>query len=48
MISVGSPRLFGELSLPVSPPLRQAAEAAEEAGRTAVLVGWDGQARAAL
>ena len=48
VISVGSPRLFGELSLPVSPPLRQAAEAAEEAGRTAVLVGWDGQARAAL
>ena len=48
VISVGSPRLFGELSLPVSPPLRQAAEAAEEAGRTAVLAGWDGEARAAL
>ena len=32
VISVGSPRLFGELSLPVSPPLRQAAEAAEEPG----------------
>jgi Cu+-exporting ATPase len=48
VISVGSLRLFGELSLPVPPALRQAAEAAEEAGRTAVLVGWDGQARAAL
>jgi P-type Cu+ transporter len=40
--------MFGELSLPVPPPLQEAAEAAEEAGRTAVLVGWDGEARAAL
>jgi Cu+-exporting ATPase len=32
----------------VPPPLREAVEAAEEEGRTAVLVGWDGQARAAL
>ena len=48
VISVGSARLFGELSLPVCRPLRQAAAAAEEAGRTAVLAGWDGQARAAL
>ena len=46
VISVGSQRLFGELS--VSPRLREAAEAAEEQGRTAVLVGWDGAARAAL
>ena len=48
VISVGSLRLFGELSLVVPPPLRQAAEAAEDHGRTAALVGWDGQARAAL
>ncbi len=48
VVSVGSPRLFGELSLAVPAPLREAAEAAEEEGRTAVLVGWDGQARAAL
>ena len=48
VVSVGSRRMFGELSLVVPPPLRQAAEAAEEAGRTAVLVGWDGEARAAL
>ena len=48
VITVGSPRLSGELSLVVSPPLRQAAEAAEDQGRTAVLVGWDGEARAAL
>ena len=48
VVSVGSLRLFGELSLLVPAPLREAAEAAEEAGRTAVLAGWDGQARAAL
>ena len=47
-VSVGSPRLFGELSLAVPAPLREVAEAAEEAGRTAVLVGWDGAAKAAL
>ena len=46
VVSVGSLRLFGELSLSVPAPLREAAEAAEEAGRTAVLAGWDGQARA--
>ncbi len=48
VVSVGSLRLFGELSLSVPAPLREAAEAAEEAGRTAVLAGWDGQARAAF
>ena len=48
VITVGSLRLSGEVLLLVSPPLRQAAESAEEAGRTAVLVGWDGAARAAL
>ena len=48
VVSVGSLRLFGELSLLVPPPLREAAEAAEQEGRTAVLVGWDGEARAAL
>ena len=47
-VTVGSPRLFAELSLTVPPLLRQAVRAAEEAGRTAVLVGSDGQARAAL
>ena len=47
-VTVGSPRLFAELSLTVPPSLRQAVRAAEEAGRTAVLAGWDGQARAVL
>ena len=48
MVTVGSQRLFAELSLTVPPRLSQAVQAAEENGRTAVLVGWDGQARAAL
>jgi P-type Cu+ transporter len=48
VVTVGSPRLFAELSLAVPPALRQAARAAEEAGRTAVLAGWDGRARAAF
>jgi len=47
-ITVGSPDLFARLSLTVGAPLRRAAEEAEAHGRTAVLVGWDGQARAAL
>ncbi len=48
VVTVGSPRLFAELSLEVPSSLRRAAEFAAEAGRTVVLVGWDGQARAAL
>jgi P-type Cu+ transporter len=48
VVIVGSPHLFAGLSLAVPRPLRQAVQAAEQTGRTAVLVGWDGQARAAL
>jgi P-type Cu+ transporter len=47
-ITVGSPDLFARLSLTVPARLGQAAQAAEESGRTAVLAGWDGQARAAI
>jgi P-type Cu+ transporter len=47
-ITVGSPELFARLSLTVPVPLGRAAQAAEESGRTAVLAGWDGQARAAF
>jgi Cu+-exporting ATPase len=47
-VTVGSPALFTELSLLVPPGLRQAAEDAEDAGQTAVLAGWDGEARAVL
>ena len=47
-VTVGSPDLFAGLALAVPAPLGQAARAAEADGHTAVLAGWDGQARAAL
>jgi P-type Cu+ transporter len=47
-ITVGSPDLFTRLSLAVPGSLSQAAETAEQSGRTAVLAGWDGRARAAF
>jgi P-type Cu+ transporter len=47
-VTVGSPRLFAELAAQVPAALREAVETAENSGRTAVLVGWDGQARAAV
>jgi P-type Cu+ transporter len=47
-VTVGSPGLFAELLIEVPGALRDAAGAAADEGRTAVLVGWDGQARAAL
>ena len=47
-VTVGRPGLFAELLIEVPPALRDAVEAAADDGRTAVLVGWDGQARAAL
>ena len=47
-ITVGRPDLFARLGLTVPAPLGRAAEDAEAHGRTAVLAGWDGQARAAL
>src|SRR5690348_16264251 len=47
-VIVGRPDLFARSGLTVPPPLRQAAEAAETHGRTTVMAGWDGQARAAF
>ena len=47
-VTVGSPGLFAELLIEVPAALRDAVDAAADDGRTAVLVGWDGQARAAL
>jgi Cu+-exporting ATPase len=47
-ITVGRLDLFTHLDLVIPAPLRQAARTAEESGRTAVLAGWDGQARAAF
>jgi P-type Cu+ transporter len=47
-VTVGSVPLFEELSIEMPAALRQAVAAAEDDGRTAVLVGWEGRARAAL
>jgi len=47
-VTVGSLLLFEELTIEVPAALRRAVAAAEDAGRTAVLAGWHGQARAAL
>jgi P-type Cu+ transporter len=48
VVTVGSPELFTELSLDVPAGLREAVDTARESGRTAVLAGWGGQARAAV
>jgi P-type Cu+ transporter len=45
-VTVGSTGLAAEAGLAVPGALRQAAEAAAKAGRTAVVAGWDGRARA--
>ena len=47
-MTVGSPGLFDELRIEVPAVLRAAVGTTADDGRTAVLVGWDGQARAAL
>ena len=47
-ITLGSPRHVGELGLAVPAELRDAAVRVEDSGRTAVLLAWDGQARAVL
>ena len=47
-VTVGSPRLLAELSAEVPTALLEAVQTAEDSGRTAVLVGWGGQARAAV
>ena len=47
-VTVGRPELFAELGLAVPVPLRRAAAAAESAGQTAVLAGWDDAVRAVL
>ncbi|MDM4722285.1 heavy metal translocating P-type ATPase [Micromonospora sp. WMMA1363] len=47
-VLVGRPRLLLERGLDVSEEVAAAASAAEAAGQTAVLVGWDGRARGVL
>jgi Cu+-exporting ATPase len=46
--TLGTLRLFGELALAVPVGLRDAAARIEDSGRTAVLLGWDDEARAVL
>ena len=47
-IIVGRERLLRDRGIDIPTPLRHAITDAETAGRTTVLVGWDGQARAVL
>jgi len=43
---VGRPSLLGEWTLQLSPDLDEAMRSAQALGRTAIVAGWDGQARA--
>jgi P-type Cu+ transporter len=47
-VTVGTRRFLAETGLTIPAELDRAAEAAEQAAQTAVLAGWDGQARAVL
>ena len=47
-VTVGTRRFLAENGLAIPAELDQAAEAAEQAAQTAVLAGWDGQARVVL
>jgi Cu+-exporting ATPase len=47
-VVAGRERLLADWGMHLPPPLAEAKAAAEAAGRTAVLVGWDGAARAVL
>ncbi len=47
-VTVGSARLLDQHSLSIPEDLGHAVDAEESAGRTAVLVGWDGSARAVI
>jgi P-type Cu+ transporter len=47
-VLVGRPALLAQWSQPLGPELATAKAAAEESGRTAIAVAWDGAARAVL
>ncbi|WP_371479225.1 heavy metal translocating P-type ATPase [Kitasatospora sp. NBC_00315] len=47
-VTAGRTALLADLAQSLPPVLAEAVEAAEAAGRTAVAVGWDGEARAVL
>ena len=44
-VVAGRERLLADWAMPLDEHLRVAKDAAEAAGRTAILIGWDGQAR---
>ncbi|MER6017581.1 heavy metal translocating P-type ATPase [Streptomyces anulatus] len=44
-VLVGRPRLLADAAIPLPPALSEALAEAEELGRTAVVVAWDGEAR---
>ncbi|MFJ6811324.1 HAD-IC family P-type ATPase, partial [Streptomyces anulatus] len=44
-VLVGRPRLLADAAIPLPPALSEALAEAEEHGRTAVVVAWDGEAR---
>ncbi|MFD9825818.1 heavy metal translocating P-type ATPase, partial [Streptomyces violascens] len=47
-VLVGRERLLSEWAMELTPALKRAKEEAEAAGRTAIAVAWDGEARAVL
>jgi Cu+-exporting ATPase len=47
-VVAGRTRLFADRGLSLTPELTEAKNAAEAAGRTAIVAGWDGQVRAVL
>ena len=47
-VTLGTPRFIRESQLTIPDDLAEAVSAAEQQGQTAVLAGWDGQARAVL
>ncbi|GGY56667.1 heavy metal translocating P-type ATPase [Streptomyces xanthochromogenes] len=47
-VLVGREKLLAEWAMELTPALRKAKEEAEAAGRTAIAVAWDGEARAVL
>jgi Cu+-exporting ATPase len=47
-VVVGRPALLADREMPLPAELGAAKQAAERLGRTAIMVGWDGKARAAL
>ncbi|MDT0445273.1 heavy metal translocating P-type ATPase [Streptomyces johnsoniae] len=47
-VLVGRERLLADWAIPLPAPLAEARAAAEAAGRTAIAVAWDGQARGVL